>query len=138
MSRFFSFFLIILSFIFSSCEKQLEDVPEAGLVIPVSKVDSICGDVILSIEDQRYYHLGEQNYTYGGATYRSAFFGKISCISPFVDSLSTVVQNKKIYLVRIGNTLPIEHSISCFTCRATFATRPMPFFYVSPVVRGGL
>jgi len=113
-----------------SCTKEDEEKPEEGGAFAVSYVDGLCGSVILSIEDKRYYDLGERGFVHKGVKYESAFLTTAPCKQPSANVFTTTSSGeRKTFMVRITDKPPVGDS-NCITCMALFSPSPNKSYHI--------
>lgn len=112
-----------------SCTKENEEKPEEGNAFAVSFVDALCGSVILSIEDEKYYDLGEKGFVHKGVKYASAFLTQAPCKLPSANAFNTATADGKPFKVRITDKPPVGDS-GCVTCMALFSPSPSKSYYI--------
>ncbi len=113
-----------------SCTKENEEKPEEGDAFAVSFVDGLCGSAILSIEDKRYYDLGEKEFVYKGVKYGSAFLTTVPCKLPSANVFTATSGERKTFMVRITEKPPVGDG-NCATCMAVISPSPNKFYYVT-------
>jgi len=118
-----------LLMMFSSCTKEDQKIPADGLLIATSVVDAICGDMILAIQDEKFYDLGEKGYEHGGIKYGSAFLTRAPCSFPSSNLPNGSTDERKRFMVRISDQ-PFPGNDNCATCMATFGKAPNKFYYI--------
>lgn len=112
-----------------SCTKEDEEKPEEGGAFAVSYVDGLCGSVILSIEDKRYYDLGERGFVHKGVKYESAFLTTAPCKQSFARVLTATNSERATFMVRITDNPPVCES-NGVTCMALFSPSPNKFHHI--------
>lgn len=112
-----------------SCTKEEEEKPEEGGAFPVSYVDGLCGSVILSIEDKRYYDLGERGFVHKGVKYESAFLTTAPCKQSLARVLTVANGERATFMVRITDNPPVCDS-NFATCMALFSPSPNKFHHI--------
>jgi hypothetical protein len=112
-----------------SCTKEEEKKTEEGTVFTVSFVDAMCGSVILSIEDEKYYDLGEKGFIHKGVKYASVFLTTAPCKLPSINAFNTATADRKPFKVRITDKPPVGDS-GCVTCMALFSPSPNKSYFI--------
>ncbi len=112
-----------------SCTKEEDKKSGEGTVIAVSFVDALCGSVILSIEDEKYYDLGEKGFVHKGVKYASAFLTQAPCKLPSANAFNAATADRKPFKVRITDKPPVGDS-GCVTCMALFSPSPNKSYFM--------
>lgn len=112
-----------------SCTKEEKKKSDEDGVFTVSFVDAMCGSVILSIEDEKYYDLGEKGFIHKGVKYTSVFLTTAPCKLPSANAFNAASADRKPFKVRISDKPPVGDS-GCVTCMALFSPSPSKSYYI--------
>lgn len=115
---------LLMALALSACTKKLAKDPAP--CFKVKRVAGICADVVLQVQDPKYFSLGEDNWpntSDKNLLYNHVFFVANYCA--FEKSLLAAGLDPKTtetFTVQLGTD---PNATDCITCKAALASRPV-------------
>lgn len=114
---------LLLALALAGCTKKLAKDPTP--CFKVKRVAGICADVVLQVQDAKYYNLGEDNWpntSDKNLLYNHVFFVANYCaFEKSLEAAGIDPKTKDEFTVQLGTQPDAE---GCITCMAALASRP--------------
>ena len=115
--------LLLLSLVFSACDKSSSDLKDQ--CVDVKILNEICGNAVVQILDPKLYEYGENGYELDGVIYDHVFATRFSCTD--MSKMNAISSSLKGLQVKVKVTDRHEDDAYCTRCAATIANAPQKF-----------